>query len=64
MSLQDSVDLVMHAFNTMENGDIFVQKSPASTINDLALALMEIFNKKTESRLLAQDMVKNYMKPY
>ena len=46
MSLQDSVDLVMHAFNTMENGDIFVQKSPASTINDLALALMEILIKK------------------
>ena len=52
MSLQDSVDLVMHAFNTMENGDIFVQKSPASTINDLALALMEIFNKKTDIKII------------
>ena len=52
MSLQDSVDLVIHAFSSMKNGDIFVQKSPASTIHDLALALMEIFNKKSEIKLI------------
>ncbi len=52
MSLQDSVDLVIHAFSSMQNGDIFVQKSPASTIHDLALALMEIFNKKSEIKLI------------
>tara|TARA_B100002019_G_scaffold259207_1_gene244434 strand:- start:16940 stop:17950 length:1011 start_codon:yes stop_codon:yes gene_type:complete len=52
MSLQDSVDLVIHAFNSMNNGDIFVQKSPASTINDLALAIMEIFNKKTDIKII------------
>jgi UDP-glucose 4-epimerase len=39
MSLEESVDLVLHAFARAEPGDIFVQKSPASTIEDLALAL-------------------------
>ena len=36
MSLEDSVNLVLHAFSNMNNGDIFVQKSPASTIQDVA----------------------------
>ena len=44
MSLNDSVKLVMYAFNHAKQGDIFVQKAPASTINDLALGLSEIFN--------------------
>ena len=46
MSLKDSVNLVFYAFEHGNQGDIFVQKSPASTINDLALALSEIFTKK------------------
>ena len=45
MSLQDSVDLVLHAFDYGKNGDIFVQKAPASTIGDLAEALKRILNK-------------------
>jgi len=52
MSLEESVDLVMHAFSNMNYGDIFVQKSPSSTINDLALALMQIFNKKVEIKTI------------
>ena len=36
----------------MNNGDIFVQKSPASTIEDLALAIMEIFNKKSDIKII------------
>ena len=44
MSLEDSVDLVLHAFQFAEQGDIFVQKAPASTIGDLAQALKELFN--------------------
>ena len=52
MSLQDSVELVIHAFSNMKSGDIFVQKSPASTIHDLALALMEIFNTKTDIKII------------
>lgn len=43
MSLDDSVDLVLHAFEHGRQGDIFVQKSPASTIGDLAQALNELF---------------------
>ena len=52
MSLEDSVDLVLHAFSNMDNGDIFVQKSPASTIHDLAIALMEVFKKQTEIKII------------
>jgi UDP-N-acetylglucosamine 4,6-dehydratase len=43
MSLEDSVDLVLYAFNNAEQGDIFVQKAPASTVLDLAKALKELF---------------------
>ena len=43
MSLEDSVDLVLHAFQFGEQGDLFVQKAPASTIEDLATALQELF---------------------
>ena len=52
MSLEESVDLVMHAFSNMDYGDIFVQKSPSSTINDLALALMKIFEKEVEIKII------------
>ena len=44
MSLEDSVDLVLFAYGHGEQGDIFVQKAPASTVADLAQALQEIFN--------------------
>jgi UDP-glucose 4-epimerase len=40
MSLDDSVDLVLHAFEHGQQGDIFVQKAPASTVADLATALL------------------------
>ena len=52
MSLEESVDLVMHAFSNMDYGDIFVQKSPSSTIYDLALALMKIFEKEVELKII------------
>jgi UDP-glucose 4-epimerase len=44
MSLEDSVDLVMHAFEYGQQGDIFVQKAPASTIADLSTALTQMFS--------------------
>jgi len=44
MSLEDSVDLVLHAFEHAQQGDIFVQKAPASTVGDLAQAMKELFN--------------------
>lgn len=47
MSLEDSVDLVLYAFEHGQQGDIFVQKAPASTVADLAQALKELFKKET-----------------
>jgi len=52
MSLEDSVNLVLYAFEHAHQGDIFVQKAPASTIMDLALALKEIFNARNEIRII------------
>jgi UDP-N-acetylglucosamine 4,6-dehydratase len=52
MSLEDSVDLVLHAFEHGEQGDIFVQKAPASTIEVLAQALKELFAKDNEIRII------------
>jgi UDP-N-acetylglucosamine 4,6-dehydratase len=44
MSLDDSVELVLHAYGYGQQGDIFVQKAPAATIGNLVQALKEIFN--------------------
>jgi len=44
MTLDHAVELVLFAFNNGQSGDIFVQKSPASTIGDLAYAMKEIYN--------------------
>ena len=44
LSLDDSVNLVLHAFKHGRQGDIFVQKAPASTIENLVNALKDIFN--------------------
>lgn len=41
MSLPDAVDLVLHAFENGENGDLFVQKAPSSTVETLANAVLE-----------------------
>ena len=48
MSLDDSVNLVLYAFEHAKPGDIFVQKSPASTIGDLAVAMKELMNSSVE----------------
>ncbi len=52
MSLDDAVDLVIYAFNNARQGDIFVQKAPASTIADLALAIRELFNASNEVKII------------
>lgn len=52
MSLKDSVDLVLFAFKNAKPGDIFVQKSPAATIETLATALMELFNANNEIKII------------
>ena len=52
MSLEESVDLVVYAFENGQQGDIFVQKAPASTIEVLAQALQELFQKKDCIRVI------------
>ena len=44
MSIEDAVDLVLYAFEHGEQGDIFVQKAPAATIETLALAVKKVFD--------------------
>ena len=52
MSLEDAVELVVFAFRNAEAGDIMVQKSPASTIGDLAQAIKELFNVDNEVKII------------
>ena len=52
MSLEDSVDLVLHAYEHGRQGDIFVQKAPASTMGDLAQAIKGIFKKKNPIQII------------
>ncbi|HDX9707273.1 TPA: polysaccharide biosynthesis protein [Bacillus thuringiensis] len=52
MSVDDAVDLVLYAFEHGNQGDIFVQKAPASTIFDLAIALKEIFSAENEVKII------------
>jgi UDP-N-acetylglucosamine 4,6-dehydratase len=52
MSLENAVDLVLFAFSNSEQGDIFVQKSPASTVGDLAEVLIDIFNSKSKIKII------------
>ncbi|MDR2003399.1 MAG: polysaccharide biosynthesis protein [Prevotella sp.] len=52
MSLADSVHLVLFAFANAHPGDIFVQKSPAATIMDLAIALRELFQANSEIKII------------
>jgi UDP-N-acetylglucosamine 4,6-dehydratase len=52
MSLDDSVDLVMHAFNEGKGGEIYIQKSPAATVLNLAESLKKIFNAKSDIKII------------
>ncbi|MEH6998082.1 MAG: polysaccharide biosynthesis protein [Limnobacter sp.] len=52
MSLEESVDLVLHAFEHGQQGDIFIQKAPASTVADLAQALKELLNKNNPVKVI------------
>ena len=52
MSLDEAVDLVLFAFENGVNGDILVQKAPACTIETLAKAVTELFNPKTEIKVI------------
>lgn len=52
MSLEESVDLVLYAFTHARPGDIFVQKAPASTVGDLALAMRALLQLDNEIRII------------
>ncbi|WP_431160409.1 polysaccharide biosynthesis protein [Flagellimonas beolgyonensis] len=52
MSLEDAVDLVLFAFEHGNQGDLFVNKAPASTIGDLASAIKEIFSSNSDIKII------------
>lgn len=52
MNLDESVDLVLFAFKKGKQGDLFVQKSPASTIGDLAKAITTLFEPKSKIHII------------
>lgn len=52
MTLEDAVDLVLYAFENAQQGDLFVQKSPAATIEVLAKALLEIYGAKNQIKVI------------
>lgn len=52
MSLKDAVELVVYAYQNGKQGDVFVQKAPASTVQDLATALLELFGAKNKIQVI------------
>ena len=52
MTLEDAVDLVLYAFEHGQSGDIFVQKSPASTIDVLANALIDLYQSNSSIKII------------
>jgi UDP-glucose 4-epimerase len=52
MTLEESVDLVLYAFENARPGDIFVQKAPASTVGDLAQAMRELLRLDNELKII------------
>lgn len=52
MTLEDAVDLVLYAFEHGQNGDLFVQKAPAATLDVLADSLKELYKADTEVKII------------
>jgi len=52
MTLDDAVDLVLYAFQHGKNGDLFVQKAPAATLDILSRALIDLYHSKTKVRVI------------
>jgi UDP-glucose 4-epimerase len=52
MTLDDAVDLVLYAFEHGNNGDLFVQKAPAATLDTLAKAIIELYKSKSQVRII------------
>jgi len=52
MTLEDAVDLVVFAFENGNNGDLFVQKAPATTLSILANALIELYKSNAKIKII------------
>ena len=52
MTLDDAVDLVLYAFKNGQNGDLFVQKAPAATLDTLANSLIELYKSTSKVRII------------
>ena len=52
MTLDDAVDLVLYAFEHGQNGDLFVQKAPAATIEVLAKAIIDLYQSTSQVRII------------
>jgi len=52
MNLDEAVELVIFAFQNASQGDLFIQKAPASTVGDLAEALKQLFKSKSEVKII------------
>lgn len=52
MSLEEAVELVVHAFKHAQTGDIMVQKAPSSKVGDLAEALLQLFEAENEIKII------------
>lgn len=52
MTLNDAVDLVLYAYENGRQGDIFVQKAPAATIETVALALKDLYNSNSKIKII------------
>lgn len=52
MTLDDAVDLVLYAFQHGSNGDLFIQKAPAATIETLALAMIDLYGATSALRVI------------
>ena len=52
MTLEDAVDLVLYAFENANQGDLFVQKAPSATVGTLAQALIELYQSKSEIKVI------------
>ena len=52
MTLDDAINLVVYAFNNGNQGDLFVQKSPAATVETLAEALIDLYKSKSKIEII------------
>jgi UDP-glucose 4-epimerase len=52
MTLDDAVDLVLYAFQYGSNGDLFIQKAPAATLETLSKALIELYQSESKVRVI------------